>query len=96
MVSTESNGGSQITSYNLAWDSGSGSQTFINLVGFEQPYLLTSFMISQGIVSGITYRFKLRAKNVYGYGPWSEYLDLVALSKPEIYNFPPVFVSSID
>ena len=65
------NGGTAIFSYNLVWDNGSGS-TNIDLVGSATNFTSTTHTISAGIVAGTTYRFKYRALNKYGWGPYSD------------------------
>lgn len=59
-------GNSLILSYNLYWDNGSGVSS-IELV----DQLVTSFVVT-GLEGGINYRFKVRARNLYGYGDFSE------------------------
>lgn len=58
-------GGTAITSYNLYWDNGTGT-TSISL----SDALTTSFALT-GLSGGTTYKFKVRAKNVIGYGDFS-------------------------
>jgi hypothetical protein len=49
-------------SYNLYWDNASGT-TVYELV----DSLVTSFTVT-GLTGGLNYSFKVRARNVYGYG----------------------------
>lgn len=55
-------GNSPILSYNLYWDNASGSSVY-ELV----DSLVTTFTVT-GLTGGLNYSFKVRARNVYGYG----------------------------
>lgn len=63
-------GDSTILSYNLYWDNGSGT-TSIQLT----DSLTTSWTVS-GVVSGQSYKFKVRARNIYGYGSFSNAITI--------------------
>lgn len=76
------NGGASITSYNLQWDNGSGGSTWVDLVGLSPSSTATSFTVSTGVVSGTTYRFRVRAANVYGWGGFSPVLSVKAAAAP--------------
>jgi hypothetical protein len=71
------NGGSEILSYNLQWDAGNGLVN-VNLVGWSTPYLHSSFIVTSGVTAGALYKFKYRARNVYGWGPFSEEVTIKA------------------
>lgn len=58
-------GNSDILSYDLYWDNASGTSS-IELVNS----LVTTYTVS-GVSGGSTYKFKVRARNVYGYGSFS-------------------------
>lgn len=58
-------GNSAILSYDLYWDNGSGT---INIELTDS--LVTSYTVS-GLTGGATYLFKVRARNIYGYGAFS-------------------------
>jgi hypothetical protein len=60
-----STGNSAILSYNLYWDNGSGT-TNVQLT----DSLITSYTVI-GLTGGQSYKFKVRARNIYGYGDWS-------------------------
>jgi len=77
-------GGSPVTSYNLEWNSGDGSDEFASLAGAPgSPYLATTYLLASGLVSaGTTYRFRLRAWNKWGVGGPSATLDVEASSIP--------------
>jgi len=55
-------GNSPILSYNLYWDNASGSTVYE-----LEDELVTTFTVT-GLTGGQNYSFKVRARNVYGYG----------------------------
>lgn len=76
-------GDSNILSYNLYWDNGTGV-TNIELVDAN----LTQFTVS-ALTGGLNYKFKVRARNVYGYGNFSTEYIVAATDfpgKPPIAN----------
>jgi Fibronectin type III domain len=75
-----STGGSTILTYNLYWDNNSGSPTL-----FLLDSLVTSETIT-GLTVGSNYIFKVRAKNIYGYGPFSSSVTIMASDVPSTMN----------
>jgi hypothetical protein len=65
------NGGSPIISYELVMDDGM-SGAFVTLVGLKTNSMLTEFTVSSGIVKGRKHRFMYRARNMVGWGPYSD------------------------
>jgi len=58
-----------IISYHLQWDAGnSASTTWLDLQGLSPTSTATSFLRTSGITGGLTYRFRVRARNKYGFG----------------------------
>ncbi len=76
------NGGSEVLSYNLQWNAGSG-QVNINLVGYSAPYLHAVNVVTSGVTAGALYNFRYRARNVYGWGPFSDEVTIKAARQPE-------------
>lgn len=63
-------GGSTILSYQLDMNTGSG---FVEVVGNTQgDYTQNSVIVTSGISSGYSYTFRYRARNVFGWGDYSE------------------------
>ncbi len=54
LVSYEQTGGTSITSYELQMDDGLGG-SFVEVVGYTNPYSLNSFLITANVVSGRNY-----------------------------------------
>jgi len=75
-------GGSTILSYHLQFDSGTGGVSWTDLVGFSSNSLATTFTVSSGIVAGTDYMFRVRAKNIYGWGSYSATATINASGLP--------------
>lgn len=70
-------GNSAILSYDLYWDNGSGT------VNTElTDTLVTSYTVS-GLTGGASYKFQVRARNIYGYGSFSSLLTIVPSDVPD-------------
>lgn len=70
-------GNSPILSYNLYWDNA--------LVAVTIPVtdtLVTTYTFT-GLNAGTTYRFKVRARNIYDYGDFSSAVPIIASSVPD-------------
>jgi hypothetical protein len=76
------NGGSPIISYELVMDDGM-SGNFTSLVGLNANSLLTEFTVFSEILKGRRHRFKYRAKNVVGWGPYSDDSYVLAATVPD-------------
>ena len=82
-VTTAQTGYSPITSYSVYWNSGTGNPD-IPLI----DSLITTYTVN-GLTEGTTYIFKIRAKNLYGYGSFSANADWVTITAtgiPDIMN----------
>lgn len=92
MLSGVFNGGSTIMSLQLQWDEGSSGARWATLLGFS-PFTTTSSYTITGsrVQSGRVYKFRYRARNIHGWGPFSDPLDLLAASIPD--RLAPVVVN---
>lgn len=59
-------GDSDILSYNLYWDDASGALDIELIDAIANTFTVT------GLVGGNNYSFKVRARNIYGYGAFSD------------------------
>lgn len=82
-------GDSTILSYNLEWDSTGANTTFAEVVGYSSTYTSTSYIIPS-VTSGVTYNFRLRAKNKYGWGGYSYIVPIAASSASSSMSAPTV------
>lgn len=80
-LSAPNNGDSTVLSYNLVWDAGTGT-TDQNVIGFNNMFTGTQISVTDNLVVGNPYKFRVRAKNIYG---WSDFSDEAIIYA---YDFP--------
>ena len=83
LVSLTDTGGSPILSYHVEWDRGSAGLYFLNLAGYVAVYDATSYSITAHVTTGVSYQVRVRAKNYWGWGEYSDVLTIRASSVPE-------------
>ena len=93
-IGSPQNGDSEITSYSLEWDVGSGGVTWIREVGFLSNSLATTHTVTDNIIIGHEYQFRLRAKNVWGWGAYSEVVTIKAARVPSQMSAPATSVDA--
>jgi len=81
-LSAPDNGDSDVISYELVWDEGSLGATWTSLVGLVTRSTDLEYTVGTGITTGDTYQFKLRAENIYGWGPYSTAVSIIASDIP--------------
>ena len=69
IVSDLDTGAVPITSYSLEWDQANGN--WQSVVGNPIDFVAINFTIVNSVVPGQSYKLRLRARNVYGWGPYS-------------------------
>jgi len=84
-------GNSDIVSYNLYWNAGN-STTADTLV----TDTLTNTFTFSGLTGGTLYIFKVRARNVYGYGDFSDEVGIEAVDVPAKIDIATVTLSVTD
>ncbi len=52
------------------------------MIGNPRDNLVTQLTISSGVKKGEHYRFRYRARNVYGWGPYSDIVTVLAAQVP--------------
>ena len=77
-------GYSAVTSYNLMWDAGTNAGQWYSLLGNNIDTTALTFTVSSTLISGRTYNFKLRAKNIWGWGPFSNIIAIKASTYPSV------------
>ena len=76
---------SPVTSYNLWWDEGSNGEFWYSLIGINEPVLTqTLFTVTNNILEGQYYKFKVRAKNIWGWGAFSPEVTIRASTIPSV------------
>lgn len=74
-------GGSPITSYNLQYNGGGTSTTFVSLTG-ELPASTARTYTKSSLTAGVSYLFRYRVKTVNGWGPFSDSVSIKAATVP--------------
>jgi len=84
------NGDSPIITYNLQWDRGTNGFFWFNLIGSSTDSLTTSYIVTNGVVAGDFYQFRVRAKNKWGWGTFSPVFTIQASTIPDKMTPPTV------
>lgn len=71
-IDSPQDGDSDVTSYSLEWDVGSSGETWLREIGYLSNSLVTTITITDNLLVGHEYQFRLRAKNIWGWGVYSE------------------------
>jgi hypothetical protein len=80
-------------SYHLQYDNGTFATTWLDVVGLAPDSIAETIIVSSEIVSGTVYGFRVRARNIFGWGPYSAVTEIKAAREPGI---PAAPVTSID
>ena len=90
---TPNDGSSPVLSYHLQCDYGTNANTWTDVVGLAPDSLLTDYIVSTNVVSGVNYGFRVRARNIFGWGPFSVVTYIQAAREPDVPIAP---VTTID
>jgi hypothetical protein len=82
LTASAQTGGSTVLSYSLEWAAGTDPTTWSELTGHTVRTLATSFTVTSGLTGGAAYLFRLRAENIYGWGPYSTQTTVYAAGLP--------------
>lgn len=61
-------GNSDVIAYSLYWDNGDANKAEADVPLYDAN--VDQFLVT-GVTGGVTYRFRVRARNIYGDGPFS-------------------------
>ena len=89
-LTSPQNGNSDITEYILYWDNGGGTPNILLLEALQTTLSVT------GLTGGTTYRFKVKARNIYGDGAFSSELAVLASDKPDKVDIPNVSIGAAE
>ena len=92
-LSGVSAGNSAVIAYSLLWDDGVSAATTVSVELIDA--LVTTFTVT-GVTGGTTYRFAVRARNIYGYGATSTITVVVPADAPGKTDIPTVALSTSD
>lgn len=85
-------GASTISSYNLEWNQGSGTQ-FYEVVG-ETSDSMDKLVTVDSLTEGLTYTFRYRVKNIHGWSTgYSPEVEIMAAEKPSAPATPTTAIS---
>jgi hypothetical protein len=82
-MTSPANGDSAITSYDLQYDNATAGFIWYSIIGLTPDSLALSYRVTTGVVPGRTYRFRVRAKNSFGWGDVSTYLEIKSAVAPD-------------
>jgi hypothetical protein len=74
-------GGSPITSYQIDYDKNTNAAEWEELQGFSSNELTLS-TTKTGLIIAKTYKVRYRAKNIYGWGEYSDITDILTVMVP--------------
>lgn len=86
-------GNSGVIAYSLYWDAGDSAKTAADVALVDAD--ITSFLVT-GVEGGRTYRFRVRARNIYGDGPFSDELIVIPDDAPGKTDIPTVVLDTTD
>ena len=76
-------GGIAVTSYHLQWDKASSGATWYDVQGNNPSSLSTSTILTSEVQAGETYQFRVRARNIHGWGDYSNVVPIKAAGLPD-------------
>ena len=80
-------------SYHLQYDDGTAAVTWTDVIGLAPDSVATTVIVSSDVISGTSYGFRVRARNIFGWGPYSTVTYIQAAREPDV---PVAPVTTID
>lgn len=74
LVTEAETGGTNIISYNVQWDAGTDGASWSNLAGYSSNYIELEYQSTANVAAGVTYKLRVRARNYWGWGDYSDVL----------------------
>jgi hypothetical protein len=71
-----------VLSYSLEFDEGTNQNSWVSLTGLRSDQLELSYKVTQTIQRGGVFHFRLRAKNIWGWGEYSNVVAVQAATRP--------------
>ena len=94
-ISGANAGNSPVIAYSLLWDAGDSTK-YPNTDFVELTNALVTSYTKNAVTGGQTYRFMVRARNIYGYGANSTFTTVIPDDKPGKTNIPRVTLANAD
>lgn len=95
-LTTPDDGSSAVLSYHLQYDDGTAAVTWTDVIGLTPDSLATTVIVSSGVISGTEYGFRVRARNIFGWGPYSVVTYIQAAREPDVPIAPVTTVDAAD
>ena len=90
-------GGSDIDSYHLQWDQSTNEATWYDLIGEEGNYFLdTSIIFTADVLPGDSYKVRVRAHNIHGWGEYSDPAIILSTGTPDKPNSPATIINNLN
>ena len=67
----------------MQYDDASSATIWTDLIGKDTDSLDQTYTVTSSIQIGSIYQFRYRVKNIFGWGPFSEVLNLYAAKVPD-------------
>ena len=77
----------------MQWDAGTNGVTWSNLAGYSSNYIELEYQSTANVAAGVTYQIRVRARNYWGWGYYSDVLSIKASTVPDKVSTP---VTSIE
>lgn len=81
-LSLANSGYAAVLSYHLQWDAGTSGSSWVDLVGSSVASTALTFTVTTNVIAGRTYNFRVRARNVWGWGAYSNSIAVKAATRP--------------
>lgn len=67
----------------MQWDTGTDGRFWSNLAGYSSNFNAATYTATASIVAGETYLIKVRARNYWGWGDFSDIITIKASTFPD-------------